>query len=408
METISQKDRNIIRILAKQKRDLHHSEKNQRNLNDWLRHNSLTCERPMIHLEISFRHEMIPKRLRCEGTSARQIEERLWEGIINHGVLGDDYPVSDNFWVEWNTRHIPFGMDVEFIHANNSMGYRVDYPIKDLDADYDKFGQSVYQIDKAASMAYADIAADIFGDILPVKIGISAFKVCPTRFFVHVMGMEMLLFSMYDSPEKFHDLMRRFAEDTIGYFRFLEANDAVNSTAGTEYLGQGSWCFTNELPKVGPVTSREMWGFLDSQESVSISPAMFEEMIFPYYKMIADQYGLLSYGCCEPVHQFWGSLSRLTNLRKITVSPWCDEEFMGEALKGTKTIYHRKTSPNFLGIGQNLDEPALREHVRRTLKAAKGCTLEITQRDVYTINNDEGKARRFVEIIREEIASKWI
>jgi hypothetical protein len=33
--------------------------------------------------------------------------------------------------------------------------------------------------------------------------------------------------------------------------------------------------------------------------------------------------------------------------------------------------------------------------------------LEITQRDVYTINNDENKAKRYVEIIREEIESCW-
>jgi len=407
MEPISHKDRSILRYLAEHKLNLHHSKTNQCNLKDWLRHNSFACERPMIHLEISFRHEIIPKRLQCEGQFARHLEERLWEGIINHEVLGDDYPVSDNFWVEWNARYIPFGMDVEFIHADNSMGYRIDYPIKNLDTDYNKFGQPVYHIDKAATVAYANAAADVFGDILPVRTGVSGFKICPTRFFVHVMGMELLLFSMYDNPEKFNGLMGRFAEDTVGYFRFLEENNAVNPTAGTEYLGQGSWCFTNELPALGPVTSKDMWGFLDSQESVGISPGMYEEMIFPHYKMIADQFGLLSYGCCEPVHQFWGSLAKLANLRKITISPWCDEEFMGEALKGRETIYHRKPSPNFLGVGQNLDEPALREHIVKTLKAAKGCTLEITQRDVYTINSDEAKARRFVEVIREEIANNW-
>jgi len=222
------------------------------------------------------------------------------------------------------------------------------------------------------------------------------------------MEMETMFTSMVDYPELFHKVMRQYVEDTIAYFRFMEANEVVNPTTGAEYLGQGSWCFTNELPSSGTITSKQMWGFLDSQETVGVSPAMFEEMIFPYYKMIADEYGLLSYGCCEPVHPFWEScLSKLDNLRKITVSPWCDEEYMGAALKGRNVVYHRKPSSNFLGVDETLDEGAFRAHIRRTLKAAQGCTLEITQRDVYTIHNNEAKLRRYVDVMRDEIDRFW-
>ena len=80
---------------------------------------------------------------------------------------------------------------------------------------------------------------------------------------------------------------------------------------------------------------------------------------------------------------------------------------MGERLRGGKVIYQRKPSPNFLGVGTELDEEAFRKHMDETLEAAKGCKLEITQRDVYTINKDISKARRYVSIIREEIAKHW-
>ena len=147
---------------------------------------------------------------------------------------------------------------------------------------------------------------------------------------------------------------------------------------------------------------------MDSQESAGISPAMYEEFIFPYYLEISRNFGLLSYGCCEAVHGIWDNcLSKMDNLRKVSVSSWCDERFMGERLRGKKIIYHRKPSPNYLGVGSNLDEDALRKHIRETLTAAKGCTLEITQRDVYSINNNEDKARRYVDIIREEIVNCW-
>jgi hypothetical protein len=255
-------------------------------------------------------------------------------------------------------------------------------------------------------MEYADAAADVFGDILPVKISMDALYAIPTRCAVYLMDMETLFMSMYDCPELFHDMMKQYAEDMIAHFRFLENNKLTNPTTDAEYLGQSTWCFTDELPSSGPITSKQMWGFLDSQETVGVSPEMFDEMIFPYYKMIADQYGLLSYGCCEPVHPFWEkSLSKFENLRKISISPWCDEEYMGSELRGRKTIYHRKPGSNYLGVDKTLDEHAFRADIQKTLKAAQGCTLEITQRDIYTIHNNEAKVRRYTEIIREEISN---
>ena len=153
---------------------------------------------------------------------------------------------------------------------------------------------------------------------------------------------------------------------------------------------------------------KDVWGFMDSQETVGLSPDMFGEFIFPYYKKIANEFGLLSYGCCEPVHPVWDKyIGTLNNLRKVSISPWCDEEMMGERLKGSRIIFHRKPSPNFLGVGTILDEAGVRQHIDKTLHAAKGCHLEFTQRDVYTINHDEAKARRYIEIIREEIEKYW-
>ena len=64
-------------------------------------------------------------------------------------------------------------------------------------------------------------------------------------------------------------------------------------------------------------------------------------------------------------------------------------------------------SPNYLGTGTVLDEEAFRAHIRKSLKAAKGCEMEITQRDVYTINRDIPKAKKYVDIIKEEIVNCW-
>ena len=147
---------------------------------------------------------------------------------------------------------------------------------------------------------------------------------------------------------------------------------------------------------------------MDSQETVGISPQMYEEFIFTCYQKISSQYGLLPYGYCEPVHSIWERcISKLENLRKVSISPWCDEAYMGEQLRGSRGIYNRKPSPNYLGVDRILNEDALRKHIRTTLRAAKDCKMEFTQRDVYTVHNDLNKARRYVEIIREENENEW-
>ena len=167
-----------------------------------------------------------------------------------------------------------------------------------------------------------------------------------------------------------------------------------------------------DLPRPGLagrlIATHDVWGYMDSQESVGMSPDMFDEFFFPYYREVASLFGLLSYGCCEPVHTCWEkSLRRLPNLRKVSISPWCDETKMGEALRGSRTIYHRKPSPNFIGVGRDLDEEAFTRHICHTLECARGCRLEFSFRDVYTLEGNRDKPRRAVQLIRELIERHW-
>jgi hypothetical protein len=193
----------------------------------------------------------------------------------------------------------------------------------------------------------------------------------------------------------------------------MEKEGLLIANNTNNWLGNGSFGFSRELPVSDvnngmPLTTRDMWGFMDSQETVSISPDMFGEFFFPYYKDAAESFGLLSYGCCEPVHAIWEKyLSKLPNLRKISISPWCDEEYMGRSLAGSSVIYHRKPSPNFVGVGKELDEEAFSKNILKTIKCAEGCRLEFSFRDVYTLEGRNDKPRRAVEIVRRLIDKHW-
>lgn len=411
---ISSGDRAVLRELAKKQYEYSQTEKNKKRIQEWYAHNSLQGERPMIHLEMwTFAQEIIPQRLRCEGEFAREIETSLYVNFLNQELFDDDRVTPDHYPLAYDTHFTLFNIEVKKHEAEGSLGHEFVSVVEDLEDDYGKLKQTDFGVDMESTMAKKAVLEETFGDILPVKIKMDCLYSVPTQMLVHFMKMENMMYNIYDYPELFKEMMGRIADDTLAYYRFLEEKRLILPTAAGESLGQGSWCYNHELPdeeeaKKRPLTTKDVWGFMDSQETVGLSPEMYEEFIFPCYQKISGQYGLLSYGCCEPVDPVWDRcISKLENLRKVSISPWCDEEFMGERLRGGKVIYHRKPSPNYLGVGVTLDEEAVRNCLRKTFHAARGCKLEITQRDVYTINHDISKAKRYVDIIKEEIENNW-
>lgn len=416
---ISQDDRIILREAARLQLEYANMEVNRRRIREWYLHNSLQGDKPLIHLEMwTFSQEILPAYLKCTGAFAREVETKLYCNFLNQKLFDDDRVTPDYYELNYDTffRLFDIPVEVEFTKDasdNESVGRHFISKVRDLEEDYARLKNTVFGVDIDATGNKKRVIEEAIGDILPVKLTMDCLYSVPTQMIVHIMSMQDMMFNMYDYPELFKTMMDRIAEDTLAYYRMLEEKRLILPTVGHESLGQGTWCYNNELPdwtefEKRPLISKDVWGFMDSQETVGISPEMYEEFIFPCYRKIASQFGLLSYGCCEPVHPIWDScISKLDNLRKVSISPWCDEEFMGERLKGTRVIYHRKPSPNYLGVGEILDEEAVRKHIRKSLKAAGGCRMEITQRDVYTIHHNIEKARRYVEIIREEIENHW-
>lgn len=417
--TVSAQDRAVLRELATKQLEYANLPSNRQKVDNWYKHHDGGADRPMVHLELwTFAGEVIPQRLKCQGEFARQIEIELYSNFLNQELFNDDRTTPDYFQLNYDTNFELFGINVEIEQAldsvgNASIGHHFKAVIEDLEEDFHKIKPSRFGVDLDTTKIKHELLNDVFGDILPVKIGMDCLYSVPTQMLVHFMSIESMMYSLYDYPDLFKLMMNRISDDVLEYFRLLENNGLIYPTTAYEKLGQGSWCFNRELPdetimKTRPLTTKDVWGFMDSQETVGISPEMFEEFIFPCYKKISEQFGLLSYGCCEQVDPIWDNcLSKLENLRKISISPWCQEEIMGEKLRGSKVIYHRKPSPNYLGVDKTLDEDAVRKHIRKSLKAAEGCVMEITQRDVYTIHNNIDKAKRYVDIIYDEINKNW-
>lgn len=418
---ISSRDREILRELAKKQLELANAEINQRRKKLWYKHNALQGEVPLVHLDAwGLYHELVDPKLKCEGEFARLVEREIYKNFINQDWFDDDRVTPDKFGWNYDTGFKAFDMDIkqEFVtgkkeNEDSGLGMHFIPVLEDLEEEFDDLKPSTFWVDEETSQKKVQTIQEAFGDILPVYMKMDCLYAVPTQQIVHLMGMENMMLNLAQCPDKYKEMMDRLADDFVAYYRMLEEKRMILPTAEYEWVGQATFAYTDELPNSRevdgrPLTTKDVWGFMDSQETLCISPKMFEELIFPCYEKIGKQFGILSYGCCEPVDRVWEScVSKFDNLRKVSISPWADEDYMGEVLRGSRVIYHRKPSPNYLGVGDVLDEEAVRKHIRKSLVAARGCKMEITQRDVYTLNHDPGKGRRFVELIREEIENNW-
>jgi hypothetical protein len=185
---------------------------------------------------------------------------------------------------------------------------------------------------------------------------------------------------------------------------FLEKNDLLSLNNDGTYVGSGGYGYTRELPhdnfEPGHVRCIDMWGFAESQETVNVSPEMYEEFIFPFEKPILNRFGLACYGCCEPINSRWQVVKKHKNLRRISCSAWVDKKKMARYLED-KYIFSMKPNPAQLAE-KTVSKEQIKEDVRNTFETAKGCVVEIIMKDNHTIGRNPQNVVDWCRIAREE------
>ena len=403
--SISHKDREILRDLARRQLELANSPRNRQNYADWMANGASKTQvtRPLIRIETNtFEHEIMPAMMQCEGEEARRIEHQMLRPIINFTLFEDDTLVPDYFEVADHYQFTPFNLPVR-TQQTGGLGHHFIPYLYDLEEDDHLLQKSPFAVREDWAQQKVIQAQEVFGDILPVRRISNAAYCTPMQDIVHIMNMDDMYIAMIDDEERFDAMLGRLVDDYIEFFKAQEASGTLHTAARMQHLCQGTYCFTNELTDGEPNAKlADMWLFMDSQETAGVSPAMYRDLVFPHYRRVMEHFGLISYGCCEATHPIWDDcLSKLPHLRKVSISPWCDEEIMGEKLQGTGVTFLRKPPATILGMNTpELDEEATLACFRKTGKAAKGCKMEIIQRDVYTVGANPEKVRRFVELAR--------
>jgi len=378
----------------------------------WTLHNDLKTAEPLVFIdpENGWNEIIDAKTLVSEDPLARVWETALRKLIFWAGEMKDDKVIEPYFDVPHSFCDSGWGLEPERHGGENGGSYKIDQVLIDYDADFKKLHYPHISIDWEQSKKVLDLAHETFDGILTVRrkntwwwtLGLSSD-------YVRLRGLEDFMCDLVEEPENVHRMMGFLCEGKLRMLDFLEKNELLAlNTAGT-YVGSGGFGFTGQLPRPGfdgYITTMDMWGFVESQETVSINPDHYAEFILPYHKRIAERFGLNCYGCCEPYDPRWKYVKQLPRLRRVSVSPWADWRTVPEYL-GENYIASVKPSPSPLALS-HMNEELVREDCRRAVTQTKGSICEFIMKDNHTLGGNPRNATSWVRIMREEIAKAYL
>ena len=407
----SEKDRSVLSALAREVRFLSERSREQEKRELWYNHNDLLERYPLVLAdpENGWNEVITENMLECTDNLAKRWEWILRRDIFWGKKLLDDRPIERVFEIGYTYTDSEWGIDIVYRGGEDGTAYMWEPAITNP-KDIDRIQIPQIEVDYETTEKTLDLARSIFGDELEVKLtGLNRDSASPhmSRDLAKMVGFEAMMVKMVEEPETIHRIMNKFLQGHLAKLDFLQDHDLLSLNNDYSYVGSGGIGYTRELPRreIGPgqsVRTEDLWLLTESQETVGISPEMFEEFIFPYQIPLHERFGLNCYGCCEPLDRRWHVIQGIPNLRRVSVSPWADEEKMAANLGGS-CIYSRKTNPADLAKPR-MDEKRVRESIRNTLEITRGgCVVELVMKDNHTIGGNPQNIVRWVEVAREEI-----
>ena len=401
------KDAEILKQLAGKVAEIAARPEMERKKKLWTLHNDLKTTEPLVFIDPENGWNEI---IDAASLATREPLARVWEMWLRKliywaDVLKDDRVIEPYFDVPYSYSDTGWGLELGKHGGENGGAYIIDQALKDYDTDFEKLHYPEITIDWEQSGKVLDLAHETFDGILKVRRKHTwwwSLGMCID--FVSIRGLEDFMCDMAAEPENFHRLMNLICEGKLRMLDFLERNELLSLNTGGTYVGSGGFGFTGQLPRPGfdgYVTTKDMWGFVESQETVSIGPEQYGEFVFPYLKKIAERFGLNCYGCCEPYDTRWSYVKDLPRLRRVSVSAWADWRTVPEFL-GNKYIASIKPSPTPLAM-PHMNEDVVREDCRRAVTQTSGGICEFIMKDNHTLSKNPQHASRWVQIMREEI-----
>lgn len=397
-------DKIVFRDLAKKYMEICNNPVQDKRRVLWKKHNSLKKTIPLIYVRAFAWQEMPQSMCVIEDPFLQQFED-FFRYQLFWDMIGDDSIFEPWVTLKATTKCSGWGVPVIRHYSGELRGsFKINYPIKEP-SDLQKLRVPWHEIDEEKTKADFLILQDVIGDIITINIDRG-----PTyrrwggdisTILGHLRGIEHFMVDMIDNSEWLKSLVK-FISD--GVLKVHEEAEAAGDWGLCAHENQ-SMPYAEELPdpaaNINGIKRKQLWAYMASQEFTGVSPAMHEGFLLRYQLPILEKFGLVSYGCCEDLTNKIEMLRKIPNLRRIGVSPFADVGKCAERIGQDYVLSYRPSPADMVGYG--FDVERIRTILKKDLELCRNSNVDITLKDVETVQGDTERVRKWVSITREVI-----
>jgi len=403
LNIITPSEKLVIRELAKQVAELAHDPIMDEYKRLWRCTNALKPERPMIiadqicwnEMDVDNELTLVTKHPDCQN-----YERELRQTIYRRKYMPDDMPVEPFIRVPKAIHGCGLGVDIDISTlstdaSNNVVSQRYKNQFASI-ADVEKIKMPTITHDTTETTRRMAVADELFDGILPIRAEGNMPYLSVWDQVAMWMSVEDALYAMIDEPEMMHAIVSRAVS---AYLLMLDQLEGQGLLCGPQSLIHCTGAYTDELSCEPGTKNRWMYGL--AQMLGTVSPSMYNEFELEPCKPIFERFGLVYYGCCEPMDGKIEIIRKIKNIRKLSISPWANQDQLSKEIMGD-WVFSRKPNPAYLAT-EGFDEDIIRADLTHTKDICNknGNALEFIQKDISTVKYQPQRLWKWVKIARE-------
>ncbi len=274
-------------------------------------------------------------------------------------------------------------------------------------ADIEKIQMPVVTHNEEATAVRFQAMCEVFRGILPVrKVGQTHIWFTPWDYLIRWWGVQEAMLDLVVRPDMVHAAVERMVDAWMVELDQFEEQNLLSLDCDNTRIGSGGYGYCSALPGEDytpeHVRPHNMWGCSNAQAFSGVSSQMHWDFAIAHDIRWLERWGLTYYGCCEPLDNKLDVLRRIPNLRKLSVSPWCDAARAVDAIGQDYVMSHK---PNPAVLTESQWDPGLaRRNIRKFLDATEGqCHVELIMKDVSTVSYKPTHLWEWAAIAMEEV-----
>ena len=359
----------------------------------WQKLNGLKETRPMVMIdqlpwnELNNENELT---LLCTDPLLKFIEREMRQTLYKWKHFKADMVVPNRVDIPKFVKNTRIGPDVhEDVKstdpANSVKGHRY-YDLLPDEQALDAIETPTIITDPELDRKNFENVSEVFQGILPVRMsGITVHAGIWDRI-TTLRGADAILYDLADRPEFVLKIVNKFVDISMNVLDQFEKEGLLDAESPLIHC---TGAFTDELPgkdyNGSNAKAKDCWSFGMSQIFSTVSPGMHDEFEIEPLKQYLERFGLMYYGCCEPLDMKIDIIRKINNVRKISVSPWADKVRAAKNIHGDY-VFSNKPNPAFLA-GDSFYPDEIKKDLQETVRICKefNTPCELILKDVSTV-----------------------